>query len=243
VIVGPSSTTAAPATTRANAPPTAKTRTEPARLALPAAGTAMLVGDSGMQSGSPAFVAALQHAGWRVVDTAFAGMGLTRPDGVLENWRATARRYDVDLTIVMIGGWDEPYIESRGANAYRAVVDQAVASFTTAGGKVLWLAAMPGEGGVERELNGFFSPLTSRYPGVVDFLDIERPLRGPRGGYPQIVNGKRLRGPDGWHLCPDGGAAVARAALDHLGLDRPGWEAGLWRQDPDYHDPPGICDP
>jgi peptidoglycan/LPS O-acetylase OafA/YrhL len=215
---------------------------EPLRIALPATGTAMIVGDSGMASGAPALIAGFQAAGWGVVDTAFPGKGLTRPDGAIEDWAQTAREYDADLTVVMIGGWDVPFVEQYGEAAYRAVVERAVTAFTASGGNVLWLSTMPAGRDDDRPLDHFYAALPARHPGLVDFLEIESWLRAPDGSWPQHVDGKRFRGPDGWHLCPEGAVALAHAALTHLGLDRPGWESGDWRADPDYHRPAGICD-
>jgi len=50
-----------------------------------------------------------------------------------------------------------------------------------------------------------------------------------------------LRKPDGWHLCPDGAAAVAQVALAHAGVTDTSWFAGTWRADQRYDDPPGGC--
>ena len=77
----------------------------------------------------------------------------------------------------------------------------------------------------------------------MEYLDIESALRAPEGGWPQIVDGRRLRGPDGWHLCPDGAAALTHLTLAHVGLDRPGWDAGDWRVEARYIDPPDVCLP
>jgi peptidoglycan/LPS O-acetylase OafA/YrhL len=241
----PPTVVTAPSTSQPKVPPTtvfAPVEREPLRIALPATGTVMIVGDSGMASGAPALIAGFQTAGWGVVDTAFPGKGLTRPDGAIEDWSETAREYDADLAVVMIGGWDVPFVEQYGEAAYRGVVERAVAAFTAAGGKVLWLSTMPAGRDDERPLDHIYAALPARYPGVVDFLEIESWLRAPDGSWPQHVRGQRFRGPDGWHLCPEGAVALAHGALGHLGLDRGGWESGDWRSDPDYHRPPGICD-
>jgi len=210
-------------------------------LALPAGGTAMLVGDSGMLSASPAMSAGLRHAGWEVVETAYPGMGLTQPEDAVDRWADAARGYGVDLAIVMIGGWDVGWVHSHGEGAYATRIDAAVAAFTAAGGKVLWLSVLPGGDDDDRELEHVFAAAADRHRGVVEYLDVERALRAPEGGWPPVVDGRRLRGPDGWHLCPDGAAAVAHFVLGHLGLDGPGWDDGPWRADPGYHDPPGLC--
>ena len=66
------------ASTSTSPPPRARPRPKPHGLALPARGTVMIVGDSGMFSATPAFSAALDAAGWRVVETAYPGIGLSR---------------------------------------------------------------------------------------------------------------------------------------------------------------------
>ncbi len=206
-----------------------------ARLTLPSTGTAMIVGDSGMYSATPAFAAALDAAGWRVVETAYPGVGLTSLNGRMQDeWTGLARQYHVDLTIVMLGSWDVAWEQQQGAGAYRSVVARSVAAFTSGGGKVLWLSILPGGGKDDRPLDRFYTELPSRYPGVVDYLDIESALRAPDGGWPRVVGGRVLRQLDGWHLCPDGAAAVTRAAIGHLGLARTSWDAGPWRTDGRY---------
>jgi peptidoglycan/LPS O-acetylase OafA/YrhL len=212
-------------------------------LALPSTGTAMIVGDSGMASAAPAFSAALTAAGWRVVDASFPGVGLTHPAGASEGWAQQVLGYDVDLTIVMLGGWDVGWVRAHGDDAYRAVADDAVRAFRGAGGKVLWLSVLPGGEADDRDLEHIFGALPGRHPGAVEYLDIEAALRAPEGGWPEIVDGRRLRGPDGWHLCPDGAAALTHLTLDHIGLDRPGWGPGDWRVEERYVDPPGVCLP
>jgi hypothetical protein len=194
-----------------------------------------------MASGTPALSAGLQAAGWTVVETAYPGLGLTQPAGVMDRWRAAVREHGVDLTVVMIGGWDVGWVRDHGDDAYRSVIGDAVASFREAGGRVLWLSVLPGGDVDDRSLEHLFAELPARFPDSVDYLDIEASLRAPEGGWPEVVEGRRLRGPDGWHLCPDGAAAVAHAALRHLAIDTPNWDRGSWRANSAYHDPPGLC--
>jgi len=235
----PTAAATAPAPTTTAAPRAA----DPA-LVLPRYGTAMIVGDSGMYSGAPAFVAALQTAGWRVVQTAYPGIGLTTPgESMRQSWADNARRYHVDLTIVMLGGWDVGWEQAHGAGAYRSAINETVAAFTGAGGKVLWLSILPGGLTDDRYLDRFYAALPARYPGTVDYLDIQSALRAPTGGWPRVVNGHALRGRDGWHLCQDGAAAVTHLALARVGLDRPGWDAAPWRNDPRYEPGTDTCTP
>jgi hypothetical protein len=196
-----------------------------------------------MYSANPAFTAALSANGWRVVQTAFPGIGLTTPPGEIQHWAATVGQFHPDLTIVMLGGWDVAWEQSHGATAYQTLVDQAVAAFTGTGGKVLWLSILPGGSFDDRPLDRFFAALPARFPGVVDYLDIQAALRAPHGGWPRVVDGHALRGRDGWHLCPDGAVALTRMALRHVGLDRAGWENGPWREWSGYEPGTNTCTP
>jgi hypothetical protein len=194
------------------------------------------VGDSGIYSATPAFAAGLQAAGWRVVETAFPGIGLTdRGDTFRAQWAADAREYHVDLTIAEIGGWDAGWIQQHGVAAYAKVVETTIGAFTAGGGKVLWLSELPGNSVPERAaIDAIFAATARRDPRAVAYLDVQSSLRGPGGGWPRVVNGLVLRQSDGWHLCQDGAVFVARTTLDDLGLYRPGWEEGAWRADPRY---------
>jgi hypothetical protein len=210
-------------------------RARPDGLALPARGTAMIVGDSGMFSATPAFTAALDAAGWQVVETAYPGIGLSRlSDQLQHDWSNAAKQYGVDVTIVMLGSWDVAWEQEHGAGAYRELIGESLAAFRAGGGKVLWLSALPGGDPDASSLDHFYADLEAQYPGVVDYLDIEPALRGPDGDWPRVVAGRVLRQLDGWHLCPDGADAVASATLTHLGLETPAWHGGSWRTDGRY---------
>lgn len=242
VVVTP--TTVRVARERAHPAPTT-TRAPPSTgaLALPSVGTAMIVGDSGMYSAQPAFTAALSAAGWRVVQTAYPGVGLTNPPGEIAHWATTVEQYHPDLTIVMVGSWDLTWETTHGPAAFRGLVNQAVGAFTATGGKVLWLSILPGGVGDDRSLDHFFAELPARDPGVVEYLDIQAALRAPGGGWPRVVDGRALRGRDGWHLCPDGAAAVTHLALAHIGLDRGTWDQGGWRDWSGYEPGTNTCTP
>jgi peptidoglycan/LPS O-acetylase OafA/YrhL len=229
---------ASPAVSRSASPST----TALARLATQRPGTAMLVGDSGMFSAGPAMSAALRQAGWRVVETEYPGMGLTRPTNMPQILRDDARQYHVDLTIVMIGLWDASWVDAHGDSAYRAVLDDSIAAMTSAGGKVLWLSIMRGGANDNPTINRFYRDLPVRHRGVVDYLDVDPALAATSGGSPQMVAGHRLRQTDGWHLCPDGAAAFTHYVLKAVGLDRDGWDLGSWRANPRY-DMTRACPP
>jgi peptidoglycan/LPS O-acetylase OafA/YrhL len=243
VIVTPAASRALRSGTRPAPTSTTSARRSNGSLTLPRAGTAMIVGDSGMYSATPAFAAGLEAAGWRVVETAYPGVGLTNPPGQIPQWERTARKYRVDVTIVMLGSWDVPWEQAHGPAAYRALVDQAVSAYTAGDGKVLWLSILPGGATGSRPLDRFYAALPARYPGIVEYLDIQSALRAPGGGWPRTVGGLVLRGRDGWHLCQDGAAAVARMALGHVKLEHAGWETGSWRNDPRYEPGGAACTP
>jgi peptidoglycan/LPS O-acetylase OafA/YrhL len=208
---------------------------KPDGLTLPAQGTAMIVGDSGMFSATPAFSAALDAAGWRVVETAYPGIGLSRLSEQLQDeWSRAAAQYEVDLTIVMLGSWDVAWEQEHGAGAYRELIDESLAAFRAGGGQVLWLSALPGGDPDASSLDHFYAELERQHPETVDYLDIEPALRGPDGDWPRTVDGRVLRQLDGWHLCPDGADTVATATLEHLGLETPSWHGGPWRTDGRY---------
>jgi hypothetical protein len=195
----------------------------------------MIVGDSGMFSATPAFTAALDAAGWQVVETAYPGIGLSRlSDQLQREWSNAATQYGVDLTIVMLGSWDVAWEQEHGAGAYRELIDRSLAAFRAGGGKVLWLSALPGGDPDASSLDHFYADLEEQHPGVVDYLDIEPALRGPDGDWPREVGGRVLRQLDGWHLCPDGADAVTTATLAHLGVETPAWHGGPWRTDGRY---------
>ena len=210
---------------------------------MPPTGSVMIVGDSGTFDLTPPLVAGFTRAGRQVVATAYPGIGLSSPGPPqFASWANNVRQYHVTLTIVLLGGWDVGWEKSHGAAAYQRLVDSAVETFTAQGGKVLWLAMMPGGNPAPRPLDSFYAALPARFPGVVSYADPEAVLRGPKGDYPKVVNGELYRKPDGWHLCPAGAAALARFVFARVGIDPGNLDTGGWRTDPRYNDPPHGCD-
>jgi peptidoglycan/LPS O-acetylase OafA/YrhL len=209
--------------------------------------TVLVIGDSGMYDATPALSAGLNLAGAKVIGTAYPGEGLTQPAGVRDMWATWVRRERPDLVVVMLGAWDTAFIAANGDEAYQQVVDETVGLLTARGARVLWLSELPGHASLPGETvnssdeDRFFAALPSRYPDVVDYLDIRSALIASDGAAPRSLDGHLLRKPDGWHLCPDGAAAVAHKVLSHLGLDGPGWDTDLWRTDARYDNPPGGC--
>ena len=209
--------------------------------------TVLVIGDSGTYDMTPAFVAGFADAGVRVVSTAYPGQGLTKPDAVQKIWTDAIDTYHPDFFIVGLGTWDNEFVAANGRDAYRAKVDSVIALLTSNGGHILWLSVLPSDAALPDDRprpdiqDQIYSELPARHPGVVDFLDLTPTLSTPDGTTPREVDGHLLRKPDGWHLCPDGAAAVGHAVLGHLGLDGDGWDRGNWRTDHRYDDPPGGC--
>jgi len=122
-----------------------------------------------------------------------------------------------------------------------------VTLLTANGAHVLWMSVLPSDSALPDDRprpdiqQQIYSQLPSSHPGVVDFLDLAPALSAPDGTTPREVDGRLLRKPDGWHLCPDGTAAITHLVLSHMGLDSDGWDQGDWRQDHRYDDPPGGC--
>ena len=209
--------------------------------------TVLVLGDSGTYDMSPAFVAGFANAGIRLVSTAYPGEGLTRPDGVLDTWTNAIRDYKPDYFIVGLGTWDNEFIADNGADAYRAKVDSVLQMLTAQSPHVLWMSVLPSDSSLPDDRprpdiqEQIYEGLPAKYPGVVDFLDLKPALSAADGTTPREIDGHLLRKPDGWHLCPDGAAAITHLVLTHLGLDSNGWDQGDWRTDKRYNDPPGGC--
>jgi hypothetical protein len=209
--------------------------------------TVLIIGDSGTYDMSPAFTAGFKALGTRVVSTAFPSLGLTRPGFVRDLWTQAITNERPDLVVVGIGMWDDEFIAKHGWTDYAAVVDSTISLLTSEGARVMWLSVLPSDNPRpdDRERaelqDRIFSALPARHPGVVDYVNITPALAMADGTTPRVVDGRLLRKPDGWHLCPDGAAAVAHAVLGHLGMDSDQWEHGRWQYDPRYNDPRGGC--
>ena len=209
--------------------------------------TVLVLGDSGTYDMAPAFVAGFANAGVRLVSAAYPGEGLTHPDNVLQLWTDAIRDYQPDFFIVGLGTWDNDFIAANGADAYRAKVDSVIQMLTNQSPHVLWMSVLPSDSQLPGERprpdiqEAIYEELPAKYPGIVDFLDLKPALSAPDGTTPRVVDGQLLRKPDGWHLCPDGAAAITHLVLGHLGLDADGWDQGAWRTDQRYDDPPGGC--
>jgi lysophospholipase L1-like esterase len=220
---------------------------------VPPADTVMIVGDSSMVDTAPALGAAFNAAGTtKIIDASSPGLGLTLDQPYRDVWRELLAEHHPDLIVVMMGGWDLPYLAKNGDDAYSATVDEAIGILTSDGARVLWLSMAPGGTTPDRPVDRVYSQLPAKYPGVVDFFDFEQVLRGPDGDWPRTVpavDGSTilLRKPDNWHMCPAGAERVAAAVLAHtaaLSWAPPagdGWEDGDWRAHERYDDPHDGC--
>jgi hypothetical protein len=207
----------------------------------------LLIGDSGTWDMAPAFNAGFKAAGIPFQSIAFPGVGLTTPTGIRQGWYARAAWMQADYVIIGIGTWDDAFIAEHGWAAYQAEIDDTVHALTQNGAHLLWMSVMPSDA-AEPDAHAkptvqdrLYSFLPARYPGQVEYFDIGPALRAPGGTTPRTIDGRLLRKPDGWHLCPDGAAAIVHLVLQHLDLDRTTWEHGPWRHNPLYDNPRGGC--
>jgi peptidoglycan/LPS O-acetylase OafA/YrhL len=234
------------------------------QLATPAR-TVMIVGDSGTVDATPALTAAFSAAGaTKVVEAASPGFGLTNNDAWREDWPALIAEHDPDLVLVMLGGWDISEDGEIDEDSYAAVVDDAAGLLSAGGADVLWLSMLPGGTTPDRPPDAVFEQLPGRFPGVVEYHDVQRALRVPDDAREvlEFEDGAEewprsyvaadgsvvlLRKPDNWHLCPTGAERLAldvNAAAAELGwavVAPPDWIGGAWRDDPRYDDPSGGC--
>jgi hypothetical protein len=231
----------------------------------PTPGTVLILGDSGMVDASPAVRAAFEAAGaTSVLERAYPGTGLSNPK---LKWRASYTklidRYQPELVIMMLGGWDLRYLEEQGTAAYAKFVNQAMKLLTARGAKLLWLSMLPGGRAAVHPVDRVYERLADRFPGKVAYANIEDSLRAPPGASSTVTfegvedwprsyvdsDGTRviLRKFDFWHLCPTGAERLALAinrAAAELGWAAeavPGWEQGEWRVDPRYTNPAYGC--
>ncbi len=241
-----------PSNTSTTVAATATTEVTPTETPA-AAATVLLLGDSGMVSLAPPLTAALQSAGTTtVIHGAALGFGLTPPFPWRDAWTKSIAENDPDLVIMMMGEWDSAFVAEHGADAYQAIVDEAVAILSAGGAHILWLPEMPGAGKDTSLVDAVYADLPARYPGVVWDPVVADVLRGPYGDYPTYLYQPTgpplvLRQGDGWHLCQDGGqllsASIMGAATRHgwSAPAVPGWETGDWRNVPDYAEAAGGC--
>lgn len=221
---------------------------------IPPAKKVLLVGDSSGVDTAPAIGAMLATSGVELARAAGPGFGLTRQgiSDVDSEFRTDFPRLldeeHPDLVIVLVGVWDQNFVETRGEAAYADVVDQAATILTSKGARVMWMAVPPGGKYPDRRQNGPFQEVAARHPGRVFYVDYEQVLRGPDGTYPVSYVAPdgttvHLRKADGWHFCQDGAERVAQE-ISRVGVADgllppavDGWQNGTWRRDAAYDFP------
>jgi hypothetical protein len=229
--VAGAATSAAPST---NAP------TDPVRKVL-------VLGDSLMVDASPAITAMFEAAGAEVAMRASPGFGLTglgisgADPHFRESWARLVEQEHPQLSVVMLGFWDQHFVEQHGVAGYTAVVEDAVDVLTRDGGRVLFLSVPPVDGEPPHPQDQAFAAAAAASGGRAAYADIAGSQEGPGGGYPVSFTAPdgttvHLRKADGWHFCPDGAERVAqaveRAVVEEglIGSGPVGWEQGPWRE-------------
>jgi hypothetical protein len=216
----------------------------------------MIIGDSAMFDASPAIQALYEWLGTTtVVNVSFPGFGLTRDSAEWHRtWPGLVAANRPQLVLAMVGGWDFGYVKANGAKAYGSVLDDATKVLTAAGGRILWLGTPPTDAfGRTNQVDLLMQATARDHPGASAYADPAPVLRASDGTAPRWLTdatGRLVlaRKPDGWHLCPDGALRVAHFATTQVAqlgwspAPRSGWEAGAWRNDHRYDEPPTGCD-
>jgi hypothetical protein len=228
----------------------------------------LIVGDSVMFDASLGIQAALEATGVVKVDThAVLGLGLSQPSYHWPTlWTQWVTEVHPDLVVALVGGWDSLNILSHGSAWYAPLVDQANATLTAQGARVVWLeypqnrpldipgVHHPDEAANEagrKLVNAALAQSASTAGGTVAFLPTGPTLEydGHYSAFLPAADGtlERVRKKDNVHFCPAGamrvGALVEDALAPVIGLPAPNptWVSGAWRQDGRYDRPPGAC--
>jgi peptidoglycan/LPS O-acetylase OafA/YrhL len=215
----------------------------------------MILGDSGMFDVSAALTALYEHLGTTtVVNASWPGFSLTRsPEGWRTDWPPLVAANRPQLVIVMLDGWDWPWVQAHGVPAYEGVLDSVARIVTATGAHILWLGEPPGGNARPDQIDPLYQQYAAAHPATSAYADPAPVLQTLDGQAPRWLPAadgqlELLRKPDGWHFCPDGAArvaGVAAGAAARLGwapAPSGGWQQGQWRADPRFNDPPGGCD-
>lgn len=217
----------------------------------------LLVGDGIMFDLAPPLAAHLGAVGVEVTDRSYWGMGLTRPDRFdwEQRWATAVAETRPDAVVVTVGPNDaEPrpvgdrvLIPGTAAWAawYSALLDRAATVLHGSGAPVYWIGMLPsGDPALADEvlaLNDAVRALAARDPDV-RYVD---PRDGLGAVYRETTDDpqpRRLRQPDGKHLCAEGAARVtpvvidafrARFAVDTIAADTIA-TVPAWRDEPRY---------
>jgi hypothetical protein len=220
----------------------------------------LMVGDSVGYDAEPGIVAALTATGAATVaaDNRL-GFGLT--NGALDwrqHWSELVGAEEPGLVVLLLGGWDEGYIETDGLAAYTDLAAEAAEVLTAGGARLLILgypitvSRVTNEPNARRSVEAF-AALPARFPGQVAFQSLD-PALSPDGVFVEHLPGpdgarERVRKVDGTHFCPAGAARIGRLVLDAVGPvwslpdPPPAWRSGEWAKDRRFVDPQGACPP
>ena len=224
------------------------TATEPLRV--------LIVGDSVSYDAEPGVLAIFQASGAaQATAVNVLGFGLAfGPYDWRHEWARLVAERHPEVVVMFLGGWDELFIAKEGAEAYRPVLDEAIALLTAGGAKLL-LVGMPitvNRAGIPypRIVPNALRAAAARHQSTVGFLDLD-PVISPGGRFTAYLDGpagrERVRKMDGTHLCPSGSARIGRAIFNAVAaswaLPEPpaDWRAGDWALNPRFNNPPGAC--
>ena len=229
----------------------------------------MIVGDSVMWTGAPAFEAAMQATGEAVVNNAaIPGWGLT----TATNWRsAVPRLINQYKPQIVVGTWSWDNTLALGDPAkFRSLLTSFIRVLLTPGNGVqsvvffqfpplgpLWSIA-PNAAQQNRDRpkgvaawDSEVVQVAREFPGRMAMLDVSSSVE-VKGRYsawlPDGTGGWiRARMVDNTHFCPWGAAvyasAISTTMTKLIGLASPKgkWWEGSWTNDPRYGEPPGAC--
>jgi hypothetical protein len=203
--------------------------------------------------------AALEATGVGQVElAAIQGMGLAGIYPLRAEWPRLLAERNPELIIASWGGWDIKELADLGAEAYRAMLDEAVTSLTATGATLVFIGLPPSQAGwgdaaepTPRTINQLFAELPDRFPGRVTYV-LPDPFIAPDGLpvlYLPGLNGQpeRVRKADYDHFCPAGAAPYGQAMLDlltpahRLPAATVDWRVQPWVNDERYSIPAGSC--
>jgi hypothetical protein len=147
-------------------------------------------------------------------------------------WHDGLSRHRPDAVVVLVGYWEAAVMNGTlpTPDDYEADVLAPFAADAAEGGaRLIWVGAptVP-----EASVAAVLAVLNQRLAAFAgaDFVDADALVSAPGGAFAEVVDGERVRWPDGLHLCPGGTARIAAEVFDRL--DAPvaaDWASGPWR--------------
>lgn len=219
----------------------------------------MTVGDSLMWDAQLGIEAALEATGVVEVElAAIQGMGVASLYPWRTEWPRLLEERNPELVLAHWGGWDVKLIDQVGADAYRAMLDEAIATLASTGADVVLIGLPPSQVGwgdvaqaVPRTINYYFVELIDRFPGIVSYVHPD-PFIAPEGVPVLYLPGlggaeERVRKADYDHYCPAGAARFGQAMVDLLSPAfslppvQEDWRLGRWVNDERFDIPAESC--